>query len=137
MLKLKYFAPAIGWGIFIFILSTLPGKDFPQIPDIWGLFSVDKLVHMAFYGVLTWLILRGWKGIKGNSITPSSFTKMGAIVALSCAGLGWFLEWYQENFCEDRLFELLDGIANSIGAVVAWIIYALFCRWKAHKNDSL
>ena len=44
MLKLKYYAPAFGWGIFIFILSTMPGKDFPQVPDILDLLSVDKLV---------------------------------------------------------------------------------------------
>ena len=59
MTRIKRYAPALVWGIFIFVLSTWPGKDFPQLD--WGdLLSVDKLVHITFYGLLTALILRGY-----------------------------------------------------------------------------
>ena len=134
MLKIKNFAPAIGWGIFIFILSTLPGKDFPEIPDILGLLSMDKMVHMLFYGILTWLILRGWYRSKTTPLTVKNIIKVGFIVACCAAGMGWFLEWFQENFCEDRLFELLDGVANTIGAVISWLSYSLLSYYKFKKD---
>jgi hypothetical protein len=134
MLKIKNFAPAIGWGIFIFILCTIPGKDFPQIPDILGLLSMDKMVHMLFYAILTWLILRGWRLSKTTPITFQKIVIAGFIVACFSAGMGWFLEWYQETFCEDRLFEFLDGVANTIGAVISWISYSLLSYYKFEKD---
>lgn len=125
MSKLKYFAPAIGWGIFVIVLSVMPGKDFPQIPELMGLLSVDKVVHMIFYALLTYLILRG---VQRGGLQP---TKVVFIVLTGFAAasfsmtLGWFLEWYQENYCEDRMFDILDGVANSIGAVAAWLVYSI------------
>lgn len=124
MTTIKNYAPAIGWGIFIFILSTLPGKDFPQIPHLSDLFSLDKVVHMAFYAILTSLILRGWLKQQNPQPSPKSIRLVGFLAALFSLSMGWFLEWYQETFCEDRLFEFLDGIANSIGALLAWIIFS-------------
>jgi VanZ family protein len=125
MKNIKFYAPAIGWGIFVFILSTLPGKDFPQIPKWTDLLSVDKMVHTLFYGIMAALILRGWfqseKETKNDGFTSKKETNLivlGLLVASFCSAFGWAIEWIQENFCEDRLFELLDGVANTIGACV-------------------
>lgn len=134
MIKIKSYAPAIGWGIFIFVLSSWPGKDFPKIPSLWGLLEADKLVHMAFYGLLTWLILRGWRLSQTNGFTFKKIVLIGFLAACFSLGMGWFLEWYQETFCEDRLFELLDGVANSIGAIIAWVIYSLLAYYKFKKT---
>lgn len=133
MLKLKYYAPAFGWGIFIFILSTLPGKDFPQIPDIFDLLSVDKLIHMIMYGVLTWLILRGISTQEIYKRNKKNILFMGLGVAVLCAGFGWFLEWYQEKYCKDRLFEFLDGVANTIGAFISWISFSFLSIYRSQK----
>jgi VanZ family protein len=125
MKNIKFYAPAIGWGIFVFILSTLPGKDFPQIPKWTDLLSVDKLVHTLFYGIMAALILRGWfqsqKAAKNDGFTAkpnSNLFVLGLLVAIFCSAFGWGIEWIQENYCEDRLFEVLDGVANTIGACV-------------------
>ena len=133
MLKLKYYAPAIGWGIFIFILSTLPGKDFPQVPDIMDLLSVDKLVHTLFYAVLTWLILRGITRSSDWTNRSNYFLLIGFVVAIFSASFGWFLEWYQKNYCEDRYFEILDGVANTIGAFISWISFSFLSYYKSNK----
>ena len=133
MLKLKYYAPAFGWGIFIFILSTLPGKDFPQVPDIMDLLSVDKLVHILFYAILTWLILRGLVRSGQSRMNYKSILLLGFVVAIFSAGFGWFLEWYQKNYCEDRYFEILDGVANTIGAFISWISFSFLSYYKSNK----
>jgi hypothetical protein len=137
MKNVKPYAPAIAWGIFIFALSAWPGKDFPKLD--WGdLLSVDKLVHITFYALLTWLVLRGrlqmqndkLKAREGdfrtlNAENRRQILRFGFITALSCTAYGWFLEWFQENYCQDRMFDWFDGLANTIGAfgylgVFAW-----------------
>ncbi len=131
MTTFRLYAPAIAWGIFIFVLSVLPGKDLPKL-DWDDLISVDKLVHITFYGLLTALILRGYFRIKNcslrlenpdfgriNGVDKRQILKVSVYVALSCTLYGWFLEWLQENYCQDRLFDWFDGLANTIGAFLA------------------
>jgi hypothetical protein len=135
MKNMKPYAPAIVWGIFIFALSVWPGKDFPQLD--WGdLLSVDKLVHITFYALLTTLILRGHSQIKNSKLKNregdfqflnaegnQKMLRLGILTALSCTAYGWFLEWFQENYCQDRLFDWFDGLANTIGAFGALVVY--------------
>lgn len=141
MVYIKPYAPALVWGIFIFVLSTWPGKDFPQLD--WGdLLSVDKLVHIAFYALLTGLILRGYFGIKNlklkinaadfaleNGRNKPQILKIGFLIAASSTAYGWFLEWFQEHFCQDRMFDPFDGLANTIGA---FAVLGLFI-WQNRK----
>jgi hypothetical protein len=135
MKNIKFYAPAIGWGIFVFTLSVWPGKDFPQIPNWTDLLSVDKLVHMLFYGIMAVLILRGWfqsekeaKKDDFNAKKDSNLFVLGLIVAVFCSTFGWAIEWIQENYCADRLFELLDGVANTIGACVGTFLAIRFTK---------
>ena len=142
MTRIKPYAPALAWGIFIFVLSTWPGKDFPQLD--WGdLLSVDKLVHIAFYALLTGLILRGYFRIKNlklkirdarfsfeNGQNKGEMNRFGFYVALGCTAYGWFLEWFQEHFCQDRLFDPFDGLANTIGAFGVLGVFV----WQNRKN---
>jgi hypothetical protein len=60
-----------------------------------------------------------------NAENKRQVLRFGLIAALSCTAYGWFLEWFQENYCQDRLFDWFDGLANTIGAfgflgVFAW-----------------
>ncbi len=142
MTPVRPYAPAIAWGIFIFVLSVWPGKDFPQLD--WGdLLSVDKLVHITFYALLTGLILRGYAQIKESKlkIREGDFQfltaenrrktlRFGIITAISCTAYGWLLEWIQENFCQDRLFDWFDGLANTIGAFAALSVFI----WRSRKQ---
>jgi hypothetical protein len=135
MKNMKPYAPAIVWVIFIFALSVWPGKDFPQLD--WGdLLSVDKLVHITFYALLTALILRGHSEIKNSNLknregdfqflnaeNKQKMLRLGVVTALGCTAYGWFLEWFQENYCQDRLFDWFDGLANTIGAFGALVVY--------------
>ncbi|MBL7815089.1 MAG: VanZ family protein [Saprospiraceae bacterium] len=133
MKNIKYpYAPALVWGIFIFILSVWPGKDFPTLPDWGDLLAVDKLIHMLFYGLLTWLILHS-KRQNTEGVVSMSFAV--GIVAFS-SGYGWFLEWFQGRFCQGRFSDAMDGIANTIGAVVGLLIF-LFLFRKQQPIDDL
>lgn len=134
MNRIKPYAPALIWGIFIFVLSVWPGKDFPTF-DWDDLLSLDKIVHFVFYFLLTGLIILGKNQAKKAGFT-SPENRHGVRVsglfilgtALFSAGYGWALEFIQEHFCTDRLFDVLDGIANTIGAAGAAIVFSV--RWR-------
>ena len=126
------YAPAIAWGIFVFVLSVLPGKDFPSIPDWGDLLSVDKIVHVLFYGLLTWLILFG--KLKNTEGAVSLFFAIE--VAAFSSAYGWFLEWFQGAYCEDRMADVMDGVANTIGATLGLLVFLYFQRKKLLRKGA-
>ena len=128
------YAPAFAWGIFVFALSVWPGKDFPSIPDWGDLLSLDKIVHMVFYGLLNWLILYGKQQHKLSVLVAISWT-FGIISTAFSSGYGWFLEWFQGAYCEDRMSDVMDGIANTIGAVLSLLIF-FFLQRKNLSNKN-
>jgi VanZ family protein len=110
---MKYFIPALLWGLAIFILCVIPGKDIPSFD--WGdLFSTDKLAHALFYFILVVLVAWGYK--KNN--TSYSILK----ISIYCILYGIGLEFAQKYLCVDRFFEVLDMIANSVGAIIAYLL---------------
>ena len=129
MKQLKNYAPAIGWGIFIFIISVIPGKDIPVIESPWDLIKMDKLVHMLIYGIFMALILRGWTQSPKNE---GSIQGMGYWIkaAIMCSLYGLFLEWFQDKYCQDRAYEFYDALANAIGSFSAVAIFYCMKRIK-------
>ena len=126
------YAPALAWGIFIFVLSVLPGKDFPSIPNWGSLLSLDKIVHMIFYGGLTWLILRGKdKNFKDVSLNFAVGT------AIFCSTYGWLLEWIQGAYCEDRMSDVMDGVANTVGAALGLLVFLYFQHKEAVNKNAI
>ncbi len=129
MKQLTPYTPAISWGIFIFIISVIPGKDIPFIESPWDLIKIDKLVHILIYAILMALILRGWR---------QSPQKMGnikgvgywIIVAIMCSLYGLFLEWFQDEYCQDRAYEFYDVLANAIGSFGAVAIFYCMKKFK-------
>ncbi len=112
---MKFYIPAIIWGAIILILCVTPGSSIPTF-DWADLFSVDKLAHAFFYFVLVLLII--WGDYKNG--------KKSRLFSVTCLCIlyGISIEFVQKYFCVDRYFEVLDMIANSIGALVAFsIIY--------------
>jgi hypothetical protein len=121
--------PALLWVIFIIVLSVLPGKDIPAFG--WGnLFSIDKLVHALFYGLLSWLLLHGEMLRQQRQNDPRTTWHIFGrafpivnIVLIFAIALGFGLELVQKYCCADRFFELADALANSVGAFVVWLWY--------------
>src|SRR5271169_2265855 len=50
----KYLLPVFLWMLLIFISSSIPAEDFPQV-QFWGW---AKLIHLIYYGVLCFLAQR-------------------------------------------------------------------------------
>lgn len=117
------FLPAWIWLAVVTALSVMPGVPMPK----FNLFSSDKLGHAAAYGVLAWLIWRGWKRVRTSALTTR---ELWIIFALS-SGYGVLMECVQGAFFPYRFFEFDDMLANAFGAALAMGAAALSKNKKA------
>ena len=56
----RAWVPALIWSLGIFVLSSIPGSAFPELPGWW---HADKLVHLGIYATLGALC---WYGAHGT-----------------------------------------------------------------------
>jgi VanZ family protein len=98
---------AFAWSILIFIGCSLPGKELPKL----NLFdNVDKVVHFVFFAVL--ILLWHWAG----------FVRSWWICIVVCLLYGFGIELYQMKFVAGRSFDIWDGVADTIGGIVAYYV---------------
>lgn len=125
MTALRSLRWALLWALLILVLCLIPGSDLPQWS--WAdLLNVDKLVHALMFAVLVVLIVRGLRE------RPASATGLGPILVavLFAIPYGGALELMQGGLLTDRVADLGDFIANTIGCGLGWI----FLRWRDHAR---
>lgn len=82
----------------------MPGKDLPEV----SLFQADKIVHLIFYAVLSFILLK--------SFTTNSSKYL--IVLVFCFVFGLFIEIFQPIITPDRRFDVFDIVANILGSLM-------------------
>lgn len=82
---------------------------------------LDKIGHFALYFIFCITLLFGFykHSRSDNSLSRSQF--IAAIIISILYGIG--IELLQASYFETRQFELLDILANSIGAMLGAIIF--------------
>lgn len=109
---------AIAWALLIAFLCLTPGRNLPQWE--WAdLLSVDKLIHMLMFGILSYLLARGIRD------RPSDGWSNGRILVFAGGisfAYGTLMEVLQETPGLGRNGDLVDLTANTIGAVVGAIL---------------
>ncbi|MEM9991011.1 MAG: VanZ family protein [Bacteroidota bacterium] len=106
---------ALTWAAFILILSTV-GVGV-NLPNTWAdIIGWDKVAHAFVYCILTVLLFYGWRGKKPDI----KIIWMAFGIATS---YGILMEIVQYSFFPNRYFEVLDIIANIVGAMlgVFWV----------------
>jgi len=94
----------------------------------------DKVMHTgAYFGLaLLWLLFVIFNA--GNE----RFAKNLVLVCVACIIFGTFIEVLQHVLTEYRQLDLLDVLANSIGAIVAgtlvWLLKEILIRLKVKIN---
>ena len=116
---MKPFVPAILWAILILILSTMPGIQLPET-----IIAPDKLGHVAAYGILNWLAI---KGLASSDNLSAMKVLMVTIVVTSYGILMEFVQW---AFFPNRFFEIWDMVANFTGAVLGYIAFKFYFTKK-------
>ena len=105
-------SPALAWAVLILLLCAIPGRQLPVIS--WAeAFALDKWVHALLFGILTFFLFRGNLPYK---------VPVYALLLLSfslSAGYGWLTEWLQTIWFEGRKGDILDGLADTAGSLLA------------------
>ena len=110
---------ALLWALFILILCGIPGNDIPSVSFL-EILNFDKFVHASLFFVL--YILTNNSFLKQN--TYSLLVNKGKFVALVlCIIYGGYTEILQGVVFKERSADINDFIANSIGSVLALILY--------------
>jgi len=106
---IKYNWPSILWAAFILVICMMPHKHVPRVT----IPQFDKLVHAVIYAILAILLYFGWeRQIKFVFLQENMVIKIFVL----CALYGFVIEILQGLFTVDRSFELLDELADVIGA---------------------
>ena len=113
---LKHLRWALLWALVILALCALPGKD---IPKIWWAewLSLDKLVHAGVFAVLIVLLIRGLRRHYGQVDLRSRTVRWWIA---GCIAYGGALEIMQGALLTDRMADLSDFVANSVGCGLGW-----------------
>jgi len=112
--------------VLVFVLLSLPGNDLNDhtswISKIMALPYADKVVHIGLFGSLALSLFFHFE-----MLTDARYktTRAKAIALIICIGYGIGMEYYQKYYVTSRGFEVLDMLADAIGALCALPLFAL------------
>jgi len=124
----KYFfrIALVSWMVFVTFSSlfsfsnvSTPSFTFPHI---------DKVVHFTFYFVA---VVLGVLAIRENFKTPITLVKAISIMIIVAIVYGIFMEVLQSVYTSDRQGDVLDGLANSLGAITGGVILKIYFSTKS------
>ncbi len=110
---------SVVWAIVILILCGMPGDDLNKVKFI-DIPHLDKIVHGFLYFVFTLLLISENNTQKTYFEVTMSSIIIAAAIALS---YGILIEILQKFLFISRGAEILDMVANTIGFLIAVILY--------------
>jgi VanZ family protein len=102
------------WFALTTYLLVIPGDELPKT-NLISIPYFDKLVHIGLFAILSALWL---KSMKNRSTT------LEAIVVLGTIAYGVAMEFVQRDFVANRSFDVMDIMADSVGAVLGFALVA-------------
>ncbi len=107
---------SVVWTLVIFGLCSTPGKYVPSAHWL-DLLSFDKLVHASMFFILSslWFIYF----ISKQAISNRNIV----FILVACIAYGGLLEIMQATLFSQRSGDWFDFIANSIGCLLAFLIF--------------
>jgi len=106
----RAWVPALGWSLGIFVLSSIPGNAFPQLPGWW---HADKFVHLGIYATLGALC---WYGARGT-LPPGRGAGAQVIVAFLVTALYGVTDEAHQAFTPMRSPDPYDVLADAVGGL--------------------
>ena len=112
------------WPILLALaIFAASGAQRLATPDLGFQFSKDKLAHFLVFGLVATAILRTpkLKNLSARSLI---------IAALITSAYGGFDE-FRQSLTPGRSVELADWLADTLGAIVAVLVYA---KWHGYRR---
>ena len=116
--------PGILCGIFILVLTGLPGSVFPKVKPIVGL---DKVVHMLMYATFAFLCIWGYRTqfISNDKAYRKRALWLTILISIAYGGL---TELMQEFIVPSRTGDWFDFLSDVIGALFGTLFFYLFFK---------
>jgi VanZ family protein len=112
--------PALAWAAVVFVLSSIPGTQLPEVP----LPQSDKLVHAVVYAVLGLLCLRGVR-------QTSSLVGARAVIMATCiTALYGISDEFHQVFTPNRTPDWHDALADAAGGLFGALALSVAARRK-------
>lgn len=125
--SLKTLVWVIAEFVLVFVLLSLPGSEFPDhsswISKIMALPFADKIVHIGLFGSLALSLFFHFEMLTNSKFKTN---RAKAIALIICILYGIVMEYYQKYYVPNRGFEVLDMLADAIGALCALPLFELF-----------
>jgi hypothetical protein len=120
------FIPGIAWFFLILVLISLPGSKIPEVETWLNDIYFDKWVHTVLFAGLVFLFI-----FPVSKMPLALQVKKNLAIKIVIAACTWGLttEFIQKFFIPDRSFDPFDLIADSFGAMIAFV----WCRLKYLK----
>jgi len=112
------FIPGIAWFFIVMVLLFMPGKDVPSV-DWLSKIYFDKWVHTGIFGFLGILFMVP-VGLSKMEVTKKLHYFIRIALAISIWGIT--SEFIQKYWIAGRSFDLLDWAADSLGALIAFLL---------------
>jgi VanZ family protein len=124
--KQVYLLCSIIWTALIFISCLISANSFPKV----AISGIDLMVHFSFYLIYTFLL--GTFIYKAFAI--ANRLKPFLIAATCSFAVGCMVEIFQTYFTTSRHGEWIDVFANTLGAVVALLIFGFAIKETVLKR---
>jgi VanZ family protein len=119
--------PVILWGALIFVASSIPGTNFPNVP----VFDADKLVHMGIYFVFCMLAHRAFSH---QHRFPLFFRYSLAFSVLLTLVYGISDEFHQ-YFVPSRSSDVYDVAADVVGGLLFVMFISVSSRMRSNAKS--
>ena len=118
---IKHILPSIAWAIFILILCGIPPKNVGDF-SIWEMLNPDKIFHFGIFAILSLILSVGLKRQYSFPKLRSNAFKISISFSILYGGI---IELTQILFFNGREGDLLDILANSLGALFGYVLFKI------------
>ncbi len=121
-----WYLPALLWGLVIITLTSLP----KLMPPPLGFKAQDKVYHLLVYAIFGFLWMRAC--VQNRLEFRSRFTwRCGSYIALFAA-----LDELHQLFIPGRYADIIDALADILGALLGIFAYNILLKISLNKNKS-
>lgn len=100
----------------------MPVKGVVSI-KLLDLLSFDKLAHMVLFALQFWFIAIGLVKQYKFSYKRNRVSSIAFLLSVSYGGV---IELIQGYLLSGRTMDIMDMLANIIGAIIGWILFRIF-----------
>lgn len=123
----RYHVPPLVWAAIIFVESSIPGHAFPRTP-----IGSDKLVHVAMFFVLAWLLHRAF------THQPSELvSKMSLYLTQVVTMLYGFSDELHQLFVPGRTADMYDVTADAMGGFLFILVFLIFHLFRKNASQAV